>query len=75
MTFVDTHVLLYAVCPGADDRAKAETSRGILRRDDLALSVQVLQEFYVRPPRTGSRLNPASPVAVEAVCHLASDET
>lgn len=27
MTFIDTHVLLYAVCAGADDRAKAETAR------------------------------------------------
>jgi predicted nucleic acid-binding protein len=55
MTFVDTNVLLYAICPGEHDRTKAETAREILRRDDLALSVQVLQEFYVqatRPTRT-----------------------
>ena len=55
MTFVDTNVLLYAVCPGEHERAKAEAAREILRRDDLALSVQVLQEFYVqatRPTRT-----------------------
>ena len=55
MTFVDTNILLYAVCPGSHERAKAEKARDILRRDDLALSVQVLQEFYVqatRPTRT-----------------------
>ncbi len=55
MTFIDTNILLYAVCPGSHERAKAEKARGILRRDDLALSVQVLQEFYVqatRPTRT-----------------------
>ncbi len=55
MTFIDTNILVYAVCPGAHERAKAEKARDILRRDDLALSVQVLQEFYVqatRPTRT-----------------------
>ena len=55
MTFVDTNILLYAICPGVQDQAKAQTARQILRRDDLALSVQVLQEFYVqatRPTRT-----------------------
>ncbi|HMP72300.1 MAG TPA: PIN domain-containing protein [Kiritimatiellia bacterium] len=51
MTFVDTNVLLYAVCPGESDRAKAEKARSILRRDDLTLSVQVLQEFYVQATR------------------------
>jgi predicted nucleic acid-binding protein len=51
MTFVDTNVLLYAVCPGESDRAKAEKARAILRRDDLTLSVQVLQEFYVQATR------------------------
>ncbi len=52
MTFVDTNVLLYAVCAGETDRAKAEKARSLLRRDDLALSVQVLQEFYVQATRT-----------------------
>lgn len=55
MPFVDTNVLLYAICPGEKDRAKAQKAREILRRDDLTLSVQVLQEFYVqatRPTRT-----------------------
>ena len=55
MTFLDTNILLYAICPGSDERAKAEKARDILRRGDLALSVQVLQEFYVqatRPTRT-----------------------
>ena len=55
MTFIDTNILVYAVCPGSHERSKAEKARDILRRDDLALSVQVLQEFYVqatRPTRT-----------------------
>lgn len=59
MTFVDTNVLLYAVCAGRVDRAKAEIARDILRRDDLVVSVQVLQEFYVQATRTG-RVQPLS---------------
>jgi predicted nucleic acid-binding protein len=59
MTFVDTNVLVYAVCAGGADRAKAEIAREILRRDDLAISVQVLQEFYVQATRAG-RVQPLS---------------
>ena len=49
--FVDTNVLLYAASTAADESAKAETARAILTRDDLVLSVQVLQEFYVQATR------------------------
>lgn len=59
MPFVDTNVLLYAVCPGESDRPKAERAREILRRDDLTFSVQVLQEFYVQSTRP-TRLQPLS---------------
>jgi predicted nucleic acid-binding protein len=59
MTFIDTNILLYAVCPGSDERVKADKARGILRRDDLVLSVQVLQEFYVQATRI-SRTQPLS---------------
>ncbi len=52
MPFVDTNVLLYAICPGQTDRVKAQQAREILRRDDLTLSVQVLQEFYVQATRS-----------------------
>ncbi len=57
MPFVDTNVLLYAVCPGVNERTKAEQARAILRRDDLTLSVQVLQEFYVQATRS-TRVHP-----------------
>ncbi len=40
MTFIDTNILLYAVCPGSRERAKAEKARDILRRDDLKKFVQ-----------------------------------
>ncbi|MCH2156115.1 MAG: PIN domain-containing protein [Opitutales bacterium] len=51
MTFVDTNVLLYAICPGESDREKARIAQEILRRDNLVLSIQVLQEFYVQATR------------------------
>ncbi|MBI1872494.1 MAG: PIN domain-containing protein [Acidobacteria bacterium] len=48
MRFVDTNVLLYAVSTAQDEALKATEARGILDGTDLALSVQVLQEFYVQ---------------------------
>ena len=53
MRFVDTNVLLYAVSTAPAEAAKADAARGILEADDLALSVQVLQEFYVQATRAG----------------------
>ena len=49
--FVDTSVLLHAVSTVADEADKRRTARAILDRDDLVLSVQVLQEFYVQATR------------------------
>lgn len=53
MRFADTNVLLYAVSRDPEERHKAERARGILAERDLALSVQVLQEFYVQATREG----------------------
>jgi predicted nucleic acid-binding protein len=49
--FVDTNVLLYAVSTAPDEAAKAQVARRLLLSKDLALSVQVLQEFYVQATR------------------------
>ena len=49
--FVDANVLLYAVSTAGDEATKRLTARGILEREDLVLSVQVLQEFYVQATR------------------------
>jgi predicted nucleic acid-binding protein len=49
--FVDTNILLYAVSRDLEERYKAERARGLLSERDLALSVQVLQEFYVQATR------------------------
>lgn len=51
MRFVDTNVLLYAVSRDPDEREKADRANDILAGRDVALSVQVLQEFYVQATR------------------------
>lgn len=51
MRFVDTNILLYAVSTAEDERAKSQRALDILEGDDIALSVQVLQEFYVQATR------------------------
>ena len=53
MRFVDTNVLLYAVSPLSVEIDKRRRARELLEQPDLAISVQVLQEFYhqaTRPP-------------------------
>jgi len=57
--FVDTNILLYAVSRDVEERHKAELARSLLGERDLALSVQVLQEFYVQATRE-SRPDPLS---------------
>lgn len=51
MRFVDTNVLLYAVSTLPDEADKATKAQALLMDRDLALSVQVLQEFYVQATR------------------------
>jgi predicted nucleic acid-binding protein len=54
--FVDTNVLLYAISRDPAEQDKAKRANDILTGRDLALSVQVLQEFYVQATRA-SRLD------------------
>jgi predicted nucleic acid-binding protein len=51
MRFVDTNVLLYSVSTAAAEQENAQIALRILDDPDLALSVQVLQEFYVQATR------------------------
>ena len=51
MRFVDTNILLYAISRDAAEQDKAECARTVLAGRDLALSAQVLQEFYVQATR------------------------
>lgn len=55
MRFVDTNVLLYAISRDRSERRKAERANELLGSRDLALSVQVLQEFYVQATREARR--------------------
>jgi predicted nucleic acid-binding protein len=57
MRFIDTNILLYAISTEPSEAAKSATARIILSKRDLALSVQVLQEFYVQATRS-SRPDP-----------------
>ncbi len=50
--FVDTNVLIYAACTDPEDKIKREQARTLLLNDDLALSTQVLQEFYWQATHT-----------------------
>lgn len=53
MKFVDTNILLYAISKDPGERRKTEIAIGILDAPigELALSVQVLQEFYAQATR------------------------
>ncbi len=51
MRFVDTNVLLYAVSEDSAEAGKRERARRVLSERDLAVSVQVLQEFYFQATR------------------------
>jgi predicted nucleic acid-binding protein len=52
MRFVDTNVLLYSASTAREEKTKKEIALALLDADDLALSVQVLQEFYVQATRS-----------------------
>jgi predicted nucleic acid-binding protein len=46
LQFVDTNVLLYAISTAPDEAAKAREARRLLDGEDLAISVQVLQNPF-----------------------------
>jgi predicted nucleic acid-binding protein len=49
--FLDTNILLYAISPDPREAEKRVRADALLALDDAALSVQVLQEFYVQATR------------------------
>jgi predicted nucleic acid-binding protein len=49
--FLDTNVLLYSVNLHPADADKTSVAQQLLRRRDVILSLQVLQEFYVQATR------------------------
>jgi len=51
MRFLDTNILLYSVSSNPNERTKRDIAEHLLSERDNALSVQVLQEFYVQATR------------------------
>jgi predicted nucleic acid-binding protein len=49
--FFDTNILLYSISRDPTEAAKRDRAIALLDADDGALSVQVLQEFYVQATR------------------------
>jgi predicted nucleic acid-binding protein len=49
--FADTNVLLYAISRDREDSDKSALANDLLGSRDIAISVQVLQEFYVQATR------------------------
>jgi predicted nucleic acid-binding protein len=76
--FVDTNVLLYAASTDPEEAAKAAKARELLEATDLALSVQVLQEFFVqatRPTRSDPLSHAQATQLVEAFLRFPVQET
>jgi len=49
--FLDTNILLYSISRAPDEATKRERAIALIDAGDCALSVQVLQEFYVQATR------------------------
>jgi predicted nucleic acid-binding protein len=78
MRFVDTNVLLYSLSTVANEQAKARVAVEILQAQDLALSAQVLQEFYVqatRPTKTDRITHEQASALIEAYLRFPVQET
>ena len=80
MEFLDTNVLVYAASDKAADQEKAGVARDLLRRDpnQFAISLQVLQEFYVAaraPRKLALRVADPNPCWVAAASYSLSAQT
>lgn len=67
MRFVDTNVLLYAISSRPEEADKAQRAVELLAARDLALSVQVLQEFYVQATRQTADVRIEHDAAVDLI--------
>jgi predicted nucleic acid-binding protein len=78
MRFVDTNILLYSIGTAPEERKKTTRAISVLDADDLATSVQVLQEFYVqatRPTRPGRISHEEAVALIQAYCDFPVQET
>ena len=55
--FLDTNILLYSISGDPAENKKRDIAIELLDRDDIGLSIQVFQEFYVQATRQ-SRTKP-----------------
>jgi predicted nucleic acid-binding protein len=53
--FLDTNILLYSISRAPEEAAKRRIAEDLLDVGDNALSVQVLQEFYVQATRASRK--------------------
>jgi predicted nucleic acid-binding protein len=51
LRFIDTNILLYSISRDPAEATKREIAIALLDNENIALSVQVLQEFYVQATR------------------------
>src|SRR5262245_14249339 len=51
LRFLDTNILLYSISSDPGETAKRDRAIMLMETDNNALSVQVLQEFYVQATR------------------------
>ena len=51
LRFIDTNILLYSISRDPAEATKREIAIALLDTENVALSVQVLQEFYVQATR------------------------
>lgn len=73
MRFVDTNVLLYAVSARSENPKKRLGALDLLASGDLALSVQVLQEFYhqaTRPNRPSALTPDQALLFIKGIRHF-----
>ena len=62
--FIDTNILLYSISRDPSEARKRDIATALLDADDIALSVQVLQEFYVQATRSTRQDAVAHDIAV-----------
>jgi predicted nucleic acid-binding protein len=76
--FTDTNVLLYAVSTARSEASKHAVAQALLAGGDVALSVQVLQEFYVqatRPTRSDALSHAQAAALIEAWLRFPTQDT
>jgi predicted nucleic acid-binding protein len=65
--FIDTNILLYSISSDPTELPKRDIAIALLEDDNIGLSVQVLQEFYVQATRTTRRDAIPHQIAVELI--------